>query len=100
MQDGSKVKAGARYTPDFRRSVLERMASGGTSLRKISEEVGVSVPTLIKWRKEEGATHKEPRASVADDEIRRLREEIDRLREERDRLRLGIAYLVGVKISE
>ena len=105
MQEG-KSRGRRRYGDDLRRRVLIKLASGEASLRGVSKEFGVSVPTLIKWRKEDGppvsVPGSGPKASQSSSAVenQRLREEIERLTEERDRLRRSIAMLVGVKITD
>jgi transposase-like protein len=107
MQDAGKSKGRQRYSDDLRHRVLTKLASGGASLRQVSKEFGVSVPTLIKWRKDERSLGSTPALSAPTTdqnssvvENQRLREEIKRLTEERNRLRRSIAMLVGVKISD
>jgi len=106
MQDAGKSKGRHRYTNDQRQRVLTKLASGEASLRQVSKEFEVSVPTLIKWRKNERRPASAPAPTSTSDqsssvaENQRLREEIKRLTEERDRLRRSIAMLVGVKITD
>jgi transposase-like protein len=113
MQDSRKSKGRRGYTEDFKQRALSRLASGEVSLRQAAKEFKVSVPTLIKWRKEETLT----KGTLLDDilppapppqkdrerpttELEMLREEVQRLKQERDRLRLGVAILVGIKVSQ
>jgi len=106
MQQAGKSR-GRRYPDDLRQSVLAKLASGKTSLRQVSQEFRISVPTLIKWRKDEqrpptsvsavGSAENQSSITV---EIQRLREENERLKEERDRLCRSIAVLVGQKIAD
>ncbi|MFC5743636.1 transposase [Dyella tabacisoli] len=107
MSSKSRPITAVRYTPEFRKQVLTKLAEGQISLRQASREFGVSLPTLIKWRKENDApasTVRHEPSTGADaslvSEVTHLRQEIARLREERDYLRRGIAYLAGVPIKE
>ncbi|HEU4655543.1 MAG TPA: transposase [Steroidobacteraceae bacterium] len=105
MQLRSKTRGAVRYTPEFKQQVLAKLNAGEMSLRKVSREFGVSLPTLIKWRKEEGSPHPRiEREQLPNSplmlEIGRLQAEIAQLRAERDQLRRGIAYLAGVPVKE
>ena len=77
-------------------------------------QLKISVPTLIKWRKEENQKVEEgnlindvlpltpappPARERPATELEMLRQEVERLKQERDRLRLGIAILAGIKVS-
>jgi transposase-like protein len=105
MKESRKSK-GRQYPDDTRQRALTKLASGEASLRKVSSEYGISVPTLIKWRKQERLSASVPVSATRTDhgsgitEIQRLREEVERLREERDRLRRSIAMLIGQKIAD
>jgi transposase len=48
-----KSNNGKRYTEEMKESVVKRMmAPNNESVSKISEELGITEPTLYKWRKE------------------------------------------------
>jgi len=109
MQPPAKSRGRRGYAPDLKQRVLARLASGEVSLRQVAREFEISVPTLIKWRREEqtdaskrvrGTAGARPQETDSASELQRLREEVERLRQERDRLRRGIAVLVGVKVSQ
>ncbi len=113
MQDSHKPKGRRGYTDDFKQRALDRLASGEVSLRQAAQEFKVSVPTLIKWRKEETLKKGNLVNSVLPaalpphagrerptTELEMLREEVERLKHERDRLRLGVAILLGIKVSQ
>ena len=94
------------YTEEYKRDLVNKLVSGDYTLARLSTESGVSVVSLLKWKRELGfAVGRNRGASVqasaapdvdASTEIARLRAEVQRLTEERDRLRRGIAYLTGV----
>jgi transposase-like protein len=107
MQDSSRLRGRRGYAADFKQRVLSRLASGDVSLRQIAKEFEVSVPTLIKWRKEEKLAGKGQRLAELPrtereptTELERLRAEVEQLKQERDRLRQGIALLVGIKVAQ
>ncbi len=88
-----------RYAAEFKKQAVEKLASGEYTLRHLSQELGVSVVTLLKWRNAANGTERTGDSASTDgqdSEIAQLRAELVRLREERDRLRKGIAYLAGV----
>jgi transposase-like protein len=91
----------------LRLGIETKLGKGGTSLHKVSRETGVSMPTLIKWRKAErqAASLTEPinstqRGSSVEDENNRLRKEVEQLREERDYLRRTLARLIGLNAAD
>jgi transposase-like protein len=104
MRGSDHLNGRRGYTLEFKQRALARLGTGEVSLRQAAKELQVSVPTLIKWRKEvANLVGAPPRSGAATSdnssasELERLRAEVARLTEERDRLRMGIAYLVGVK---
>jgi transposase-like protein len=89
-----------RYSSEFKESALEKLNSGDYSLRSLAAELGVSVVTLLNWRRQgvQPPTARVRAFTAADqDEVARLRAEITELKAECDRLRKGIAILVGLK---
>jgi transposase-like protein len=114
MQDVGKSRGRRGYAVDFKQRALKRLGDGEASLRQVAKELKISVPTLIKWRKEENlkvgeenlindvlpVTPASPNARERPlTELEMLRQEVERLKQERDRLRLGIAILAGIKVS-
>ena len=73
----------------------------------MSKELGVSVPTLISWKKRKAKARHIPADSLAPErgarrldpleEVRRLRAELAQVIEERDRLRRSLAVLIGLR---
>ena len=107
MADARGAKSGdkrkKRYSPQFRQDALAKLNTGNYSLRALAAELGVTVVTLLNWRRS-GATPRAgeviPNSPADQDEIARLRAEIAELKQERARLRKGIAILVGIKEVE
>jgi transposase len=105
MEVKSRTRGPARYPPELRARAVARLKSGEASLRQVSREFGVSLPTLIKWRRANdgettAARGNAPPPPPISEEIERLKLEIERLREERDRLRKGIAILSGITTGD
>jgi transposase len=90
----TNVNKRKRYAADFKQQAVEKLNTGNYTLRELSAELHVSVPTLLKWRG--GGAAAQLRQSEDASEIAALRREIVRLTEERDRLRKGIALLAGI----
>ena len=42
---------GRRYEPVFMRGLLDRAAAQGWSLVRLGRESGISLPTLVRWRR-------------------------------------------------
>lgn len=42
---------GRRYEPEFMRGLLARAVARGWSLVRLARESGVSLPTLVRWRR-------------------------------------------------
>lgn len=114
MQDAGKSRGRRGYAVDIKQRALKRLGDGEVSLRQVAKELKISVPTLIKWRKEENQKVEEgnlindvlpltpappPARERPATELEMLRQEVERLKQERDRLRLGIAILAGIKVS-
>lgn len=100
-----KRRGRGHYSEEFKRRAVEMMAAGDRTLKSISGQLGVSVVTLIKWRRDlqelgsrrgltpEGGRERD--LSGAMTEIERLRVELARVTDERDRLRKSLALLIG-----
>jgi transposase-like protein len=94
-----------RHSDQFKRRAVALMAVGDKTLKEISAQLGVSVVSLIKWRRDLQQPRATPAAplrpdsdppnSAAPTEIERLRRELARVTEERDRLRKSLALLIG-----
>lgn len=106
MPDRAKKQSRGRghYSEEFKRRAVAQMAVGDKTLNVISKLLGVSVVSLIKWRRDLQAAPIPPLAAPgpnspewasAMSQIEQLRLELARVTEERDRLRKSIALLVG-----
>lgn len=102
-----KTKVGRRgYSPELKQQALAKLANGNYTLRALSAELNISVPTLLKWRDGEKASgHQQPQRNAGrlqnapqdvQSEVERLRREVADLLAERDRLRKGILALAGL----
>jgi transposase-like protein len=83
------------------------LLESGRTLNAVSKELGVSVPTLISWKKRNAKVRQVAADSLAPErggrrldaieEVRRLRAELAQVIEERDRLRRSLAVLIGLR---
>jgi transposase-like protein len=69
-------RAGPPYTPEFRAEAVRRLRSDGTTVAELSRELGVSEPTLRRWRlqaRDDGAEAPNPTNDQGKDaSVRRL----------------------------
>ena len=104
---GSKPRS---YTEDYKRQVVDLVASSGRTATAVAAEVGLHPTLLCRWVRQYGAGGGEVEAArlpapsfkllpgpTADQaaEIARLRRECDRLRMERDILKKSISIFAG-----
>lgn len=81
------------YTDDFKRQAVA-LLDAGRSAKAISEELGVAVSSLHKWRREGvGGTAKE-KSSDLEERNKALQRELLQVRQERDLLKKSIALFV------
>lgn len=99
------------YTEDYKRQVVDLVASSGRTPTAVAGEVGLHPTLLCRWVRRYGAGEAKAEASrpaaapslkpvpvpTADQaaEIARLRRECDRLRMERDILKKSISIFAG-----
>ena len=83
-----------RHDLELKRRAIERLATESSTPKQIADDCGVSILTLLKWRREfaREMPGRDPEVSA---QLERLREELAALRAERDRLLRAIAYLAG-----
>ena len=97
------------FTDDYKRQVVDLVASSGRSIGSVAKELGLRDSVLRRWVERRGAG-REPTAAPrrpttqaalpsADQaaEIGRLQRENERLRMERDILKKSIAIFAGVR---
>ena len=106
---GSKPRS---YTEDYKRQVVDLVASSGRTATAVAAEVGLHPTLLCRWVRQYGASGGRVEAArppapsskllpvpvpTADQaaEIARLRRECDRLRMERDILKKSISIFAG-----
>jgi transposase len=104
---GSKPRS---YTEDYKRQVVDLLASSGRTATAVAAEVGLHPTLLCRWVRQYGASGGQVEAArppapsskllpvpTADQaaEIARLRRECDRLRMERDILKKSISIFAG-----
>ncbi len=62
--------AGPPYSPEFRAEAVRLLRSGGTTVAELSRELGVSEPTLRRWRLQAGDDHGPAAATTIDEPSR------------------------------
>lgn len=82
-----------KYSNEFKREVLEQVASGTRSVAQLERELEITPGLIYKWQQryrlsETGVKPSEERAEAA--EIRRLKRELEIARQERDILKKAI----------
>ena len=84
-----------RYSPEYKRELVELVRRSSSSCRKIALEVGVSPAQLTRWVREAeagGAKAFPGGGTPRDEELARLKRELGRVTKERDFLRDAAAY--------
>lgn len=93
------------YDPEFRKNAVEMLVHGGKSMRVLAQELGISTPSLRKWRDDQlGLREKAgdgppegggggPSARTLADENRALRQELERVKRQRDILKKSVGIL-------
>jgi transposase len=83
-------KFGRRFDEAFKRDAVRMLESGVRSLQQLSEELGVSVWSLGRWRKLYG---RQNAAATLVLENARLRRELETVSRQRDILKKALAIL-------
>jgi transposase-like protein len=84
-----------RFTPEFKREAVRKMASSDKSPADIARQLGIHRNQLYKWKElfGNGASHVGTKGRNGTDEISRLRRELELVKEERDVLKKAVVYL-------
>ncbi len=82
------------YPPQFRAEAVQLIKDSGRSIAQVSEDLGVSQPTLRKWvrQAEVDAGQREGLTTSEREELQRLRRENRILAEEREILKKAAAF--------
>lgn len=85
-----------RYTPEFRRQMVE-LARSGRSATSLSKEFGPTVWTICSWIKQADRDERRPKSdggltTAEREELARLRKEVRRLKEEKEILSKAAAW--------
>ncbi len=84
-----------RYSPEYKREVVELVRRSNTSCRQVALEVGINPNILTRWVREaeaEGGKAFPGGGTPRDEEMARLNRELLRITKERDFLRDAAAY--------
>lgn len=84
-----------RYSPEYKRELVELVRRSQSSCRQVAREVGVSPSQLTRWVREAeaGGSKAFPAAGTPrDEEVSRLKRELSKVTRERDFLRDAAAY--------
>jgi len=84
-----------RYSPEYKRELVELVRRSQSSCRQVALEVGVSPTQLSRWVREAAAAGGKafPGGGIArDEEMARLKRELSKVTRERDFLKDAAAY--------
>ena len=84
-----------RYSPEYKREVVELVRRSNTSCRQVALEVGINPNILTRWVREadaDGGKAFPGGGTPRDEEMARLKRELLRVTKERDFLRDAAAY--------
>ncbi len=84
-----------RYSPEYKREIVELVRRSKSSCRKVALEVGINPNQLNRWVREADAGGGEAfpgGGTPRDEEVVRLKRELSRVTKERDFLRDAAAY--------
>jgi len=93
------AKTNVRYTPEFKRQMIELVHSGRTPA-ELSREFGPTAWTISLWVKQEARDHGQGDGGLTTaerEELTRLRRENRKLREEREILAKAAAWFATEK---
>jgi transposase len=84
-----------RYSPEYKREVVELVRRSKTSCRQVALEIGINPNMLTRWVREaeaEGGKAFPGGGTPRDEEVARLKRHLMRVTKERDFLRDAAAY--------
>lgn len=84
-----------RYSPEYKREVVELVRRSKTSCRQVALEIGLNPNMLTRWVREadaEGGKAFPGGGTPRDEEVARLKRDLLRVTKERDFLRDAAAY--------
>lgn len=83
-----------RFTPEYKREVVQLMRTSGKSVAQISRDLGINKGSLHTWLKQADvdAGRREGLSTADREELIQARREIRVLREERDILRKAASF--------
>jgi transposase len=84
-----------RYSPEYKREIVELVRRSQSSCRQIALEVGLNPNMLTRWVRETDADRGKAFPGVGtprDEELARLKRELSRVTRERDFLKDAAAY--------
>lgn len=84
-----------RYSPEYKREVVELVRRSKTSCRQVALEIGINPNMLTRWVREaeaEGGKSFLGGGTPRDEEVARLKRDLMRVTKERDFLRDAAAY--------
>lgn len=86
-----------RYTVEFKKEAVKQVVERGYSQKEVSENLGVSQPSLNRWIKEYGGDrpHGNTKVTDKDAEIARLKAKLKQAEEERDILKKAAVYFAN-----
>ncbi|WP_235596845.1 transposase [Leptospira alstonii] len=82
-----------RYDEEFKKNTVELLIKSSKSMTQISKDLGVSVITLINWKKKY-LTNDSPFQDELRAENERLRKELMEVKEEREILKKSVAIFL------
>jgi len=84
-----------RYSPEYKRELVDLVRRSKTSCRQIGLEVGVNPTMLTRWVREaeaEGGKAFPGGGTPRDEDVARLKRELSRVKKERDFLREAATF--------
>lgn len=84
-----------RYSPEYKREIVELVQRSKSSCRQVALEVGINPNMLTRWVREaeaEGGKAFPGGGTPRDEEVARLKRELTRITKERDFLKDAAAY--------